>query len=340
MLIEFGLPLLEVVGDRVGDMAARGDLRPVLLIHTSADSEDQVPYTCPEYWRPDEEEVDCDVAVTDQESFESFLADLGATAGLGRVAEELQGTDGCGPGELPLPGGCTDLTDHALEYRGLCGGFDRAVGLYTEYGDVSWPEAYAALFPGDGEPFTYFGSAANYPYTSHAASKELAPWDAALRPSPFRVDPDAAAWDQPTADGPLAYLPGVTVSHTRLYENARAGLFVSDMFFHAQGSGEHWATDRWGGTESADTMGAADFAVLTHYLAYHVLAARDADSERVLYFHLPDISAIALPAYADGRVECTDESDCAQRDALQDWIRDTVPALGPAVIWGIPEEFE
>jgi hypothetical protein len=116
-------------------------------------------------------------------------------------------------------------------------------------------------------------------------------------------------------------------------------MFVSDMFFHALSDGDHWADERWVGEESADTMGEADFAALTHYLTYHVLAARDADLERTLYFHLPDIAAIALPAYAEGRVECTEPGNCEEHDALRDWIRDVVPTLGPAVAWGLPEEY-
>lgn len=339
VLTEFGLPFLEEVGGSLAGLSARGDLMPVLLVHTSADSEDQIPYTCPELWRPEATEEDCDVVVADQEAFESFLGDLFDTAGLGRVAEDFQGTGGCADGELPLPDGCVDLSDHALQYGAMCGGFDRAVGLYTEYGGVSWPDAYAALHPGGGEPFTYFGSAANYPYTSHAASKELAPWDASLRGTPFPVGADPAAWDVPDPGGTLTYLPGMTVAHTRLYELARSGLLVSDMFFHTQASGDHWADDRWMGEESTDTMGEADFAVLSHYLTYHVLAARDADAQRVLYFHLPDISAISMPTYGGGRVECTEEGECGERDALQDWIRDTLPGLGPAVTWGLPEEY-
>lgn len=339
VLAQQGLPLLETVGEEIGALAERGDTLPVMLVHTSADSEDQIPYTCPEYWRPDEEEVDCDTEVSDQEAFESFLGDLFATAALERVAEAYQGTDGCGEGELPLSTGCTDLTEHAVDYGGICGGFDRAIGLYTEYGDVSWPEAYAALYPGEGAPFTYFGGAANYPYTSHAASKELAPWDASLRLGAFPVHPDAGLWDTPTEGGPLDYLPGVTVAQTRLYEQSRSGLFVSDMFFHALNDGDHWADERWVGEESTDTMGEADFAALTHYLTYHVLAARDAERSRTMYFHLPDIAAISLPSYPDGRVECTEADHCDERDALQDWIRDVVPTLGKAVAWGLPEEY-
>lgn len=339
LLAEFGLPFLETVGGDVGDLAARGDLMPVLLVHTSSDSEDQIPYSCPELWRPDASEEDCDVAVTDQLAFEAFLEDLFATADLERVAEVYQGTGGCSGGELPLPDGCVDLGDHALAYGAMCGGFDRAVGLYTEYGEVSWPDAYGALHPGEGEPFTFFGSAANYPYTSHSASKELAPWDATGRLAPFRVNPDPALWDEPDPGGPLSYLPGMTVAHTRLYELARSGLMVSDMFFHTQASGDHWEDARWVGDESTDTMGEADFAILSHYLTYHVLAARDAGTRRVLYFHLPDISALSMQTYAGGRVECTDEADCDTRDALQDWIRDTVAELGPAVGWGLPEEY-
>jgi hypothetical protein len=77
--------------------------------------------------------------------------------------------------------------------------------------------------------------------------------------------------------------------------------------------------------------------VLTHYLVYRVLAARDADLSRVFYLHLPDIGTIGLPAYADGRVTCTDPADCDTRDALQDWLGTTLPALGPALAWGLPE---
>ena len=339
VLADQGLPLLETVGAEIGALADRGDTMPVLLVHTAADSEDQIPYTCPDAWRPDVEEPDCDTTVSDQQAFESFVGDLFATAGLGRVAEAYQGTGGCGDGELPLASGCADLTQHALDYRGICGGFDRAVGLYTEYGTVSWPDAYAAYFPGEGAPFTYFGSAASYPFTSHAASKELAPWGASQRVGPFAVDPDAGRWDEATGDGPLDYLPGVTVAQTRLYEQARSGMFVSDMFFHAQNDGDHWADERWVGEESADTMGEADFAALTHYLTYHVLASRDADTERTLYFHLPDIAAIAIPTYAEGRVECTEPGNCEEHDAMRDWVRDVVPTLGPAVAWGLPEEY-
>ena len=339
VLAEMGLPFLEVVGEGVGALAERGDTLPVMLAHTAADSEDQVPYTCPELWRPDEEDVECDVVVDDQEAFVSFLGDLADTAALTRVAEPYQGTGGCGDGELPLPGGCIDPSVHAVEYGGLCGGFDRGVGLYTTYGTVSWPEAYAEVFPGLGEPFTYFGGAANYPYTNHAASKELAPWDARRRLGAFPVAADPAQWDRGGPDGPLSYLPGVTLAQTRLYELARSGMFVSDMFFHALADGEQWADDRWVGDESAATMGEADFAVLTHYLVYQVLAARDADAQRVMYFHLPDISAIALQSYPGGRVECTDPADCDSRDALQDWVRDVLPTLGPAVVWGLPEDF-
>jgi hypothetical protein len=50
------------------------------------------------------------------------------------------------------------------------------------------------------------------------------------------------------------------------------------------------------------------------------------------------MGAIALTLFADGRVACTDEADCADHDALQDWVRDVVPSLGPAVVWGLPED--
>jgi len=339
-LVEFGLPLLEVVGDRIDALAARGDLRPILLVHTSAGDADQVPYTCPELWYPDHDTGACDVTVNDHERYSAFVADLLDIASLTRVAEAYQGTDGCADGELPLPAGCTDLAGYAVEVQGLAGGFDRAVGLNSMFEDLSWPLAFAEHHPGDGPAFTYFGGGGNYPMVANAISKELAPWDMRLRASPFEVGEDPREWDDPApaGEGAVTYLPGVTVSHTYLHEWARSGLFVMDAVWHGSTSEDVWATDTWPGAESTVTMGPADFAVLDHYLAYHVLSARDAEQQRVFYFHLPDIGGISLDRYDDGRVVCTDEAACDQRDALRDWIEQSLPALGPAIRWGLPEE--
>lgn len=337
-LILFGLPLLDVLGDWDVALAARGDVRRTLLVHTPAGNAEQVPYTCPELWEPDLDDPDCDVAVEDQAAFEAFLGDLLDTAALRRVAEPYQGTGGCGAGELPLPDGCVDPAGWGWTLDGITGGFDRAMGLRAEYAGISWPGAYAAVYPGPAQPFTYFGGGGNYVLTSHAVAKELAPWDARHRRSAFRVGDDPATWDVPDAGGPIEYLPGVTIAQTRLYENARSGLFVSDMFWHGSGEGDHWQTEAWPGVESTETMSPADFDVLTHYLVYRVLAARDADLVRVFYLHLPDIGTIGLPAYAGGRVTCTDPDACDTRDALQDWLTRTLPDLGPALAWGLPED--
>ena len=339
-LIEFGLPLLEVVGERVNGLAARGDLLPVLLVHTSAGSADQVPYTCPEQWYPDHDTGACDITVDDHETYVSFVQDLLDAASLTRVAEDYQGTGGCGEGELPLTTGCVDLSRYAVPVQGLAGGFDRAAGLNAMFEDLSWPLAFAELHPGDGPPFTYFGGGGNYPMVASAISKELAPWDVRLRDGPFEVGDDPRHWDEPAApgEGALTYLPGVTVAHTYLHEWSRSGLFVMDAVWHGSTRDEVWATDDWPGDESTLTMGPADFAALDHYLAYHVLSARVADLDRVFYFHLPDIGGISLDRYGDGRVVCTDEDACDERDALRDWIGGSLPALGPAIRWGLPEE--
>jgi len=338
-LAEFGLPLLEVAGDRIPQLIDRGEVVPALLVHTSAGTEDQVPYTCPELWQPDLDEPDCDVSVEDQGDYLSFLDDLFQTASLTRVAEEYQGTGGCAPGELPLPGGCVDPSQYAIEMEGIAGGFDRSMGLNLLYEDISWPDAFAEVFPGTRQPFTYFGGGGNYSMVANAVSKELAPWDARQRLSPFRVPSDPRVWDQPDPEGPIQYFPGVTVAHSYLYEWARSGLFVMDAVWHGSTSTEVWATDTWAGEESSDVMNEADFAVLDHYLTYRLLSSRQADAERVFYLHLPDIGGISLPLYADGRVECTDTAYCEERDALQDWISDTLPQLGPAIVWGLPQEY-
>ena len=338
-LSAFGLPLLEVVGDRISALIDRGEVVPVLLVHTSAGTEDQVHYTCPELWQPDLEDPDCDVAVEDQDAYRRFLEDLFEIATLAPLVEEYQGTGGCGPGELPLPGGCVDLSQYAIEMEGIAGGFDRAMGLNLMHEDISWPDAFAETFPGSREPFTYFGGGGNYSMVANAISKELAPWDARQRISPFLVSADARVWDEPSVDGPLHYFSGVTVAHPYLYEWSRSGLFVMDAVWHGSTSADVWATDAWAGDESTDTMNEADFAVLDHYLTYRLLSSRRADAQRVFYLHLPDIGGISLALYADGRVDCTDPEHCDERDALQDWITQTLPQLGPAVVWGLPEEY-
>ncbi len=338
-LIEFGLPLLEVYSDRVGALVQRGDVVPVLLVHTSAGTEDQVPYTCPDLWRPDLEDPDCDVEVVDQTGYVAFLDDLLDTASLRDVAASWQGTGGCGNSALPLLGECVYPADFGVAMQGLSGGYDRAIGIHANYPDVRWPPALATAFPGVRQPFAYFGGGGNYSGVANAISKELAPWDTRLRASPFGVGDDPVDWDVPADDGPLRYIPGVTVSHSYLYEWARSGLFVMDGVWHASGTDANWADERFEGDESSITMGPADFAVLTHYLVYHVLAAREADRERTLYFHLPDIGGISLETYGGGRVVCTEDGQCDTRDAMQDWISDTLPQLGTALTWGLPEEF-
>jgi len=338
-LAEFGLPFLEVVRDRVNALIDRGEVVPILLVHTSAGSEDQVPYACPELWRPDLEDPDCDVDVEDQAAYLSFLEDLFETASLSRVAEAYQGTGGCGAGELPLPSGCIDLSSYAIEMQGMAGGFDRAMGLNLLHDDISWPDGFAEVFPGAREPFTYFGGGGNYSMVANAISKELAPWDTRRRITPFQVSSDPRLWDESSSDGPLSYLPGVTVAHPYLYEWARSGLFVMDAVWHGSTEPDVWAADAWDGDESSETMNEADFAVLDHYLTYRLLASRQTDARRVFYLHLPDMSGISLPLYADGRVECTAADECDTRDALQDWISSTLPQLGPAIVWGLPEEY-
>jgi len=333
-----GLPLLEVVGEVVPALQQRGDLRATLLVHTPAGTEDQVPYTCPELWDPTLPDPDCDIDIEDPQAFEAFLVDLLETAALADVAGPYQGTGGCGDQELPLPDGCLAPAELGLALEGIAGGFDRAVGLNAEFAAISWPTSYAAVYPGPGAPFTYFGGGGNYPLTSHAVAKELAPWDARDRRAPFTVGGDPVTWDEPDPGGPITYLPGVTIAQTRIFEVARSGLFVSDMFWHGLVEGDHWQSEQFAGDESPETMSVADFDLLSHYLVYRVLAARDADLRRVFYLHLPDIGTIGLPAYADGRVACTDPADCDTRDALQDWIGETLPALGPAVAWRLPED--
>ncbi len=339
-LIAFGAELPRELATWRDDLEARGDVGTTLLVHTPAGTDEQVPYTCPELWEPDLPDPDCDVAVQDQQAFVDFLGDLLDTAALRHVAEPHQGTGGCGEDELPLPEQCVDPAEWGWAPDGLAGGFDRAVGLHAEVEAISWPSAYAAAWPGSGTPFTYFGGGGSYPGTSHAVAKELAPWDAAERIAAFDVDDDPDEWDPPTSPtgGPIVYLPGVTIAQTRIYEVARSGLFVSDMFWHGLVEGEHWQSEAFPGTESPETMSPADFALLHHYLVYRVVAAQDPARERVFYFHLPDIGTLGLPGYADGRVTCTDPGSCETRDALQDWVFEALPALGPAIAWGLPEE--
>ncbi len=337
-LADLGLPLLQVVGERVRALDERGDAWTTLLIHTEAGSEDQVPYTCPELWRPDLVDPDCDVAVEDLDAYEGFLGDLLMTTSLARVAEDHQGTGSCGAGELPIGGGCVDLAALAPSPRAFVGGFDKTAGLYRQHGDINWVDAFAAVHPGDGAPFTYFAGGGAYPAAGHAEAKEPVPWDARLRLAPFAANPDLDQWDRALDDGELIYLPGSAVSQQWLYEGARSGLFTVDMVWHAVDAAWSWSDEQWPGEESMNVLDVADFAVLTHDIVYHHLAARQADMQRVEYLHLPDLCSISLDRYVDGRVACTDQADCANRDAMQDWIRDVIPTLGAGVEWGIPGE--
>ncbi len=335
-LIELGLPLLEVVGEGTAALADQGDILPVLLIHTAAGDEDQVPYTCPEYWDPGVVDPDCDVEVVSKAQYVDFLRDLMDTASLARVAEAYQGTGGCAGGELPLPSGCTDLAQLGISPRALAGGFDRAAGLYQEHGEIYWGDAFVEALPGPA-PFTYFGGGGSYPGSGHGEAKELVPWDARTRMGPFPVGADPWFWDMPDDSSELTYLPGVSISQPSLFEVARSGLFGVDMHWHAAPLEARWSTDQWAGEESTEVMDVADFAVLNHYLIYQLLASRQGDRARSFYFHLPDMGAIAIDSYGDGRVACTEEGNCEQRDALQDWL-DGLDALGPALHWGLPEE--
>lgn len=337
-LVELGLPLLEVVGEGVRAMEDDGGLLPVLLVHTAAGDEDQVPYSCPEYWDPGVVDPDCDIDVENLAQYVDFLLDLKDTASLERVAEAYQGTGGCAAGELPLSSGCLDLGQYGITPRAYSGGFDKAAGLYQEHGEIYWGDAFVQALPGES-PFTYFGGGGSYPGSGHGESKELVPWDARSRLGPFQVGPDPWLWDQPDEDNQLTYLPGVTISHTMLYEVARSGLYSVDMHWHAAPLEAQWSTDQWPGEESTEVMDVADFAVLNHYLVYHRLASRQADRTRSFYFHLPDMGALAQEPWGDGRVACTEQGNCEQRDALQDWI-DGLDALGPALHWGLPKEFQ